>query len=225
MESLAVQFSQPIRTHPSTPKILAEWLDALHDSIPSSAGFVVEGGELGRSPDSPFIAGVPQARGPIQLIGGQREAQLVRDVNRQSVCVAWRLNESGEMADSPALPTTIDSNNPLWAELVHLVMHRYPMRFQEIWVYLGPIYDPEASAGSPESTDPLAHYVIIFDMTEIGGLRALTLRLPAGADAGKLDDYITSIASIERACGIQFLPELDFSLRNALVEHVSPQIW
>ncbi|NBB80576.1 MAG: hypothetical protein GVY36_14220, partial [Verrucomicrobia bacterium] len=56
MESMALKWTQPLRIHPSTPAPVTAWLNALHDSMPTSTGFTVEGGELGRDPDSPFIA-------------------------------------------------------------------------------------------------------------------------------------------------------------------------
>ena len=223
MESLVVEWTQPIRVHPSTPAMAAAWLDALNDSIPTSTGFVVEGGELGRDPNSPFIAGIPQAQDPVELVRWSPNIRLLRNARERhdpSVCVAVRLNPSTAAAGTMvALPAAIDLDQATWQRMLHLFTQRYPKRFENVWIYLGPI------GGSDASSNPSAHYAIVFDITAIGGLRALALQIPTGAEDQKLGDHITSIANIEQSTGLQFLPELDFSLRNALVEHVSPQIW
>lgn len=220
MESLAVKWTQPLRVHPATPAPVAGWLDALHDSIPMSTGFVVEGGELGRDPNSPFIAGIPQTRYPTQLVRWSNNARLLRGESGQSACVALRLDAlTAEAGTTVALPAEIDMEHAAWQRVLHLLTQRYPKRFEDVWIYLGPI------DGLDAAPTPRAHYAIVFDITGIGGLRALAFRIPAGATDRKLDDYITSIADIEQLTGLRFLPELDFSLRNALIEYVSPRIW
>ena len=223
IESLAVKWTQPLRVHPSTPAPVADWLDTLHDSIPSSTGFVVEGGELGRDPDSPFIAGIPRAKDPLQLVRWSKNVRLLRDTHNgdsRTACIALRLDAlTLEAGTTVALPKAIDLSHAAWQRTLHRFTQRYPKRFKDVWIYLGPIEPSNASSS------PSAHYAIVFDITEIGGLRALALRVPTEAEGRHLDDYITSIANIEQSTGLQFLPELDFSLRNALVEHVNPQIW
>lgn len=225
MENLAAQWAQPVRTHPATPGFLTVWLDTLYDAIPSSTGFVVEGSELGRDPNTPFIAGVPETSEPTRAIRGPNYVTLVDERSEQSICIALRLdhlmeNRTGLME---TLPVESRPAGEVWEQLVHLLGKRYPERFEEIWIYLGPVYK---QTGTPAGTaHPAAHYAIIFDITEIGGLRALTLRIPKQDSSARLKTQITSITEIEAATGIQFLPELDFSLRNALVEHRSPSIW
>lgn len=220
MEALAVEWTQPVRLHPSAPAPLAAWLDALNDSIPSSTGFVVEGGELGRDPDSPFLAGIPRSRVPVRLVRGPGYARLQNEETGQNVCIALRLNASTlETGNGVPLGGEIDFDDGAWARAMDLFTQRYPKRFDDVWVYLGPIDESDASP------IPSAHYAIIFDLTDIGGLRALALRIPTNAEAARLSAHVTSIASIERSTGLQFLPEFDFSLRSALLEHVSPQIW
>jgi hypothetical protein len=226
MESLAIASTQAIRTHPASPAPLARWLDAWHDSIPSSRGFVVEGGELGRDPDSPFIAGIPQARVSLRVVRGPGQARLVDTANGRVLCRALRVDGSGDRALSGADTLQQDwLDNEVGESVVHRLTDRYPERFGEVWIYLGPIYDqtPASRQGSPAAAS--AHYAIVFDITEFGGLRALALRIPADTGKQALAESITSIEKIEQATGLRFLPELDFSLRHALVEHISPQIW
>lgn len=225
MENLAAQWTQPVRTHPATPDFLAVGLDTLYDAIPSSTGFVVEGSELGRDPNTPFIAGVPESSEPTRAVRRTSYVTLVNEPSEQSICIALRLDDLVE--NRTALLETLPANSrpagEVWDQLVHLLGKRYPERFEEIWIYLGPVYEQTREPAS--TARAVAHYAIIFDLTEIGGLRALTLRIPRQGFSGRLETQITSIAEIEAATGIQFLPELDFSLRSALVEHRSPSIW
>ncbi|NBB80303.1 MAG: hypothetical protein GVY36_12815 [Verrucomicrobia bacterium] len=220
MESLALKWTQPLRIHPSTPAPVAAWLDALHDSMPTSTGFTVEGGELGRDPDSPFIAGIPRAEDPVQLARWSDNVRILRDGSGRSVCIALRLDALTSGAGTAvALPEEIDLDHAAWQQMLHRFTLRYPKRFEDVWIYLGPI------GGSAASSRPSAHYAIVFDITGIGGLRALALRIPSDAEGRRLGDYITSISKIEQSTGLRFLPELDFSLRGALSGHVSPRLW
>lgn len=225
MENLVAQWTQPVRTHPATPGFLAVGLDTLYDAIPSSTGFVVEGSELGRDPNTPFIAGVPNNSEPTRAVRRTSYVTLVNERSEQSICIALRLDDLVE--NRTALLETLPANSrpagEVWDQLVHLLGKRYPERFEEIWIYLGPVYEQTREPAS--TARPAAHYAIIFDITEIGGLRALSLWIPEQESSKRLKAQITSIAEIEAATGIQFLPELDFSLRSALVEHRSPSIW
>ena len=66
MEGVALSIIKTARTHGAMPTLIKPILDSLYDSIPSSGGMAVEGGELERDQDSAFLAGVPNSRMPIR---------------------------------------------------------------------------------------------------------------------------------------------------------------
>jgi len=113
----------------------------------------------------------------------------------------------------------------VWKKVMHEFTQRYPKRFGEVWVYLGPAYLPESSNFGSAISLPDAFYIIAFDLTDEGGLRALALLIPTDAESQNLNDYLSSIAEIEKLAGLQFLPELDFSIRDTISDYVSPTVW
>lgn len=276
MERVALTTINSSRTHGSTPAPIANLLDTLYDTFPSSTGLVVEGGELGRDVTSPFIAGMPQTRQPIRPLLQPSYINLFDERRLQAACIALRLDDSERQqveADStlqvdarmPKLTTqamTLGQWQPhliapakaligqhgargvsdarlatnyapmteafasgVWKKAMRELALRYPKRFGEIWLYLGPVYRPQSSKLASDIAIPDALYAIAFDLTEEGGLRALALLIPTDAESKNLNNYITSIAQIEQLTGLQFLPELDFSFRDTLGNYVSPSVW
>ena len=113
----------------------------------------------------------------------------------------------------------------VWKKVIHEFTQRYPKRFGEVWIYLGPAYLTEYSNFGSVISTPDAFYIIAFDITDEGGLRALALLIPTDAENKNLNNYLSSIAEIEKLTGLQFLPELDFSIRDTLGDYVSPTVW
>ena len=108
---------------------------------------------------------------------------------------------------------------------MHEFTQCYQKRFGEVWVYLGPAYITESSKFGSVIPLPDAFYVIALDLTDEGGLRALALLIPTDAESKNLNDYLSSIAQIEKLTGLKFLPELDLSIRDTIVNYVSPVVW
>lgn len=114
----------------------------------------------------------------------------------------------------------------IWKETMELVAERYPKRFGELWIYTGPAYRKEHSKLSSGILIPDSFYVIVFDLTDSGALRALSLLIPTNVTKGAdLSKYITSISQIEFATGLQFLPDIGFDSRELLDTFVSPNLW
>jgi endonuclease G len=113
----------------------------------------------------------------------------------------------------------------VWKKAMRELTERYPKRFGEVWLYLGPVYGSESSKPGSGIALPEAFYAIVFDLTDKGGLRALALLIPADAQSKNLNDYLSSITEIEKLTGLQFLPELDFSIRDTIGNYVSPSVW
>jgi endonuclease G len=276
MERVALSAINSPRTHEAMPALIAPIFDGLYDTIPSSVGMVVEGGELGRDQDSPFIAGIPNSRMPIRPLLQPSYINLFNERSQQSACIAIRLDDSkrknaaasdslqidariprlsaktmtlGECRPQPIAPAraligqhgergasdaqlatnyapmTVAYAEGVWKKAMRELTERYPKRFGEVWLYLGPVYGSESSKPGSGIALPEAFYAIVFDLTDKGGLRALALLIPADAQSKNLNDYLSSITEIEKLTGLQFLPELDFSIRDTIGNYVSPSVW
>ncbi|MFT4901277.1 MAG: endonuclease G [Lentimonas sp.] len=114
----------------------------------------------------------------------------------------------------------------IWQQAILTITEEYPRRFDEVWIYTGPIYKADSAQLANGILAPEAIYCIVFDLTDSGGLRAIAFTLPTTAGAAtSLQDCRSSIASIERATGLSFLPEIGFDARDLLLNWVSPQLW
>ena len=276
MDRMALTAIDAVRTHESTPAFASQILDTAHDAIPSSAGLVVDGSELGRDPSMPFIAGTPNSRFPIIPLIQPSYINLFSERSMQASCIAFRLDSSDpqkaksveailpdsrvpilneqtmtlgnwspfQIAPSAALtrqhgdkglkdaqlvtnyaPATKSFRNGIWKKAMRELTIRYPKRFDEVWIYLGPTNSSESAKLSSGIPIPDGFYAIVFDLTEEGGLRALALHMPTDGESNNLNDYITSIENLEKLTGMQFLPDLDFSLRDTLGSNLCPSIW
>ncbi|MGJ8639916.1 MAG: DNA/RNA non-specific endonuclease [Opitutaceae bacterium] len=273
----AITLLNPLRTANWMPSPIAAVMDSLHDQIPSSEGFIVDGGELGRDA-SPFIAGIPLCKIPIKALHNSSYINLFDNSRRQTVCVAYRLdsavsrndtegaeqfildprvpdltlhetNENGwrpqalaptealteafgskgkreSMLASNCVPLSDNFHDGVWAPLVRKVTTHYVKRFDEIWIYSGPIYKSSKPKVSGELPTPDALYLIVFDLTELGGLRALSFIVPTNADKDvPLSDHLSSIEMIQNATRLQFLPDIGYDAKDALTKWQSPRLW
>ena len=276
MEGVALSIINTPRTHGAMPTLITPILDSLYDTIPSSGGMVVEGGELGRDQDSPFLAGIPNSRIAIRPLLQASYINLFNERSQQAACIAIRFDDSkrkkantgdsiqidvripklsakamtlGEWLPQPIAPPkaligqhgergAIDAQlatnyapmtetfaDGVWRKVMHEFTQRYPKRFGEVWVYLGPAYLTKSSKFGSGISLADAFYIIALDLTDEGGLRALALLIPTDAESKNLNDYLSSIAQIEKLTGLQFLPELDFSIRDTIGNYVSPVVW
>lgn len=276
MERIAMLTLNAPRTHGSMPAPIARLFDLLYDCIPSSEGMVVEGGELGRDPDNPFLAGLPHSRQALRSLPQPSYINLFNERNLQAACIALRLDDTPRQKAHPSRSALVDARVPRlnaeamrlgkwqahpivpsaallgqhgargaadaalatnhapmteafasgpWAKAMRELTRRYPQRFGEVWVYLGPAYRPESAKLAAGIAIPDAFYAIVLDLTDAGGLRALALLIPTDAESHDLKDYLSSIAQIEKLTGLQFLPELDYSIRDTLGNYRSPSVW
>jgi DNA/RNA endonuclease G (NUC1) len=276
MEGTAAATLNTVRTDPRLPGPITGLMDAAYDWIPSTRGLIVEGGELGRDPENPFLAGVPNSRRPIRPLHQSSYINLFNEGALQAACIALRLDDTprqkadmepsilvdarvprlspasmsagqwspfslvptraliGQHGQAGAKDAALASNYaPMtqafaegpWQAALHTFAHRYPKRFGEIWLYLGPAYRNESSKLASGVAIPDAFYLIALDLTEAGGLRALALLIPADAKSLDLNSYRTSIQQVEQVTGLQFLPELHYSAQETLRTYVSPTIW
>lgn len=258
------------------PRPIAWVFDNLYDTLPSSEGLLVDGGELGRS-DAPILAGMPQSRKAVRVLNNNSYINLYDEKGRQSLCLALRLSDTlrqkvkstedyyedprvaplrasemtfGQWSPHPIAPAKtlageygatgaseahLTTNlapmteayaEGIWKDAMKRVAEQYPKRFGEIWIYMGPAYRKQSSKLSSGILIPDAFYLVAFDLTESGGLRAISFLIPTETTPGtSLADCLTSIGTIEQMTGLQFLPELSFDARDVLETWVSPNLW
>ena len=94
MERFALSAINSSRTHGAMPTLVAPIFDSLYDAIPSSGGMVVEGGELGRDLETPFLAGMPNSRMPIRPLLQPSYINLFNERSQQTACIAIRLDDT-----------------------------------------------------------------------------------------------------------------------------------
>jgi len=113
----------------------------------------------------------------------------------------------------------------IWQNVIEEFALNYPRRFDEIWLYLGPILNERGTKLASGVTLPDGYYVIAFDLTEAGGLRALSLIIPTDAENKGIKAYLSSINEIEQRTGLVFLPGLEPHVRHTLAKWKQHHLW
>ncbi|MGJ8653992.1 MAG: DNA/RNA non-specific endonuclease [Opitutaceae bacterium] len=80
------------------PEFVSGIFDHAYDAIPSSAGFIVDGGELGRG-DSPILAGIPLTSKPMRVLNNISYINLFSETNKQPLCVAYKITNDQKTAE------------------------------------------------------------------------------------------------------------------------------
>jgi len=92
----------------------------------------------------------------------------------------------------------------LWRELENVV-RRWTRSAGEVWVTAGPIFGPvPEKIASGRAAFPDAFYKIIV-WKKGGQFSAIAFKIPQGVTGGKLDTFISTVESVERATGMDFL--------------------
>lgn len=128
-------------------------------------------------------------------------------------------------AMSNIIPQSPNLNRQIWRDLEQRVIRRYPRRFSEVWIIVGPVYpeNPELIGG--RVAIPSASYKIILDEHD-RGLRALAFLIPQTV-TGNEDpaEFLTSIREIEELTGLDFLTALDSSIQDEIELHANLRVW
>lgn len=126
---------------------------------------------------------------------------------------------------SNLIPMSQTFAETVWHPLLRRLSIEYPQRFDEVWLCLGPVYQTRLSRLSSGVPRPDAYFVIVFDETDAGALRAISFLVPADARPKNPEAFLSSMEQIEGLTGLQFLPELRPHTRRGLAEWVSPRLW
>lgn len=133
------------------------------------------------------------------------------------------LKEAHLRSNLVAMPK--DFADKVWRPLVHTLSQRYPKRFGEIWLCLGPVFSPSEKGEAPGEPRAEAFFAIVFDETEAGALRAISFLVPVTTENSEPQFHLSSIQEIESRAGLQFLPELRPHNRQSLSNWRSPRLW
>ncbi len=133
------------------------------------------------------------------------------------------LNESRLSSCLVPMETGFAENT--WASLMRELSIHYPGRFDEIWLYAGPVYREESSKLASDILIPDAFFAVVLDQTKAGGLRAISFLVPVESTGDDLSEYVTSMSRIETLTGLKFLPELRPHTRQSLANWASPRLW
>lgn len=146
---------------------------------------------------------------------------------------------------SNACPQLGDFNDGPWGDLEDLVRNEYSVRFEEVWIIAGPIFDDsngreyltkeaDYSAWAQKPVEiPDAFYKIIIDI-EAGSPRVLAFIIDhdEGYDYGegeigkhRLGGSLVSVDEIERQTGLDFLWTLEDTLEEDLEDDEPVQMW
>lgn len=277
LDKVAIQSLNTVRHSRGVPGPIAGVFDRLYDTIPSSEGLIVDGGELGRG-ESPILAGMPQTRKALRVLHNKSYINFYDEKERQSVCIAFRLSNAkvdkstpsdGKLYEDPRVnspssgdlqlnkwvptafapekalsgtygsvgrdeaqlitnyaPMSTDFADNIWKPLMHKITASYPKRFDDIWIYTGPVYNKEQTKLASGIPLPDAFYIITFDLTESGGLRALAMLIPTdAAHDSAYKQFLTSINEIEKQTGMRFAPEINIDAKDVLLSSISPNLW
>ena len=137
--------------------------------------------------------------------------------------------KTGNMKDvllpTSALPMREPFLEDIWKALMQEISVRYPERYGEVWLYVGPVLAPGGDRLASGIPVPEHFYAIVFDITAGGWLRAIAFLVPHENPPQSIAECITSIEAIESLTGMRFLPELNQEAYSRLRQWVSPRLW
>ncbi|CAA6692821.1 MULTISPECIES: DNA/RNA non-specific endonuclease [unclassified Lentimonas] len=160
-----------------------------------------------------------------------RDMQLGKWTPKAIAPPAALAGEFGEVGANEAhlvtnlAPMSAKFSEGVWQRLMQETTVNYPNRFGEVWVYVGSVISKDSLKLESGIRIPDSFYAIVFDLTDTGALRAIAFLAPQDAEDTALQNYISSIAQIEKVTGLKFLPEVDYHACEVLSGAASPQLW
>jgi endonuclease G len=116
-------------------------------------------------------------------------------------------------------------NAGLWRELEMKIATSYPARYEEVWVLTGPVFGENPRRLRGGVVVPEAFFLIVIDESE-GKLRTLSLIVPQDATAAAdPTTFLTSIESIQRRTGLDFLSEIEDASERAIEVATAKRLW
>ena len=125
---------------------------------------------------------------------------------------------------SNIVPQHGNLNRVIWRKLEEKIATDYAMRFEEVWITTGPIYDQYEEKLDAGKEIPDGFYKIIVDEHK-GNLRALAFLLPETASNQPFEYFLTSIDQIEQLTGLDFFHKLNDQDEIKFESWVARDIW
>lgn len=133
---------------------------------------------------------------------------------------------------SNVVPQLHGLNAGLWKDLELRIAQRYTERYGEVWVTVGPVFDPAVPARRIGPIDtrvrvPDAFWLVVARRTSEGRLLAEALIVPHREiwRDQDLSRYLVSIDEVERVTGLDLFPGLPAETQAALESAPAPRVW
>ncbi|ABA58302.1 DNA/RNA non-specific endonuclease [Nitrosococcus oceani ATCC 19707] len=117
-------------------------------------------------------------------------------------------------------------NQKLWQRLEEVEINHFTKRFKTIWVFTGPIFDPniERLKSSYRVEIPDAFYKIYFAPSHEKML-AFIVKQEGVRGKEPLDKFLVSVDDVEKQTGFDFFHELEDTLEEQLESSTEPDPW
>jgi endonuclease G len=113
---------------------------------------------------------------------------------------------------SNVIPQRPSLNRGLWKEIEHAISDDYAERLEEVWVFVGPIYDPKIPDKFLKRTGieiPDRFYAVVLDELK-GRPRAMAFVVPQDASINvDPSQFLVSVDEVEKQSGFDFFSGLD----------------
>jgi endonuclease G len=116
-------------------------------------------------------------------------------------------------------------NAGLWKEMEMKIATSYPGRFEEVWVFAGPVFGARPARLPNGTAVPEAFFMMVIDESD-GRIRVQALLFPQETSAGAdLALFLTSVDEVERRTGYDFFTEIDDSAEATLEAKRAESAW
>jgi endonuclease G len=113
-----------------------------------------------------------------------------------------------------------------WEALERVISSNWAEVFEELWVYVGPIFEGPCRELPSGVRVPSHCYVIVVDVNEADTIRAIAVAMEQRRiNREPLSDFVTTIDDIEARTGIDFLPDLPDDEENVLESSEPDDDW
>ena len=120
---------------------------------------------------------------------------------------------------SNVIPQRPGLNRGVWKEIEHAISDDYAERLEEVWVFVGPIYDPKIPDKFLKRIGieiPDRFYAVVLDELK-GRPRAMAFIVPQNVSINvDPSQFIVSVDEVEKQSGFDFFSDLDDALEEKM---------
>lgn len=123
------------------------------------------------------------------------------------------------------IPQKPNLNRRAWKKLEGLIAKEYSELFGDVWVITGPVFIDETD-WLHELVQIPSHCYMILKTEHEGGLKMKAFLMPQDVKGSEpLEKFLISVRDIELKTGLNFNPDLDDELENALETAIPEKMW